>query len=274
MHRLPFLIAKAARYLHHDVSSGDFEHCDWVREPRWAGVGLAICTGLVVTACVASTPTSRPPPSPQAPATLQKSTALADGAPQPGDATDAQFRFLRDRAEAGEAVDFGALRLAWLHGSAMKRDAQLGRLSSLREEMFAAMKKGGDPKIVLAKAREILDIAYVDLDAHKARRQACAILHEEPCAERGHAIEIGLLKSVVQSGNGRSCASGWRVVTVDEEYFILRMLDARLKKQTLVSEGNNRCDAMLVDRDGREQTLYFEVTEVLDAEARRLQVSR
>ena len=272
----PLLIAKPARYRRHDVSSAadDSGTCVLAREARLAVVAAAIGMTLFVSACAASTRTSPPPPSPKAAPAPQKSTTVADGAAQPPDAADAQFRNLRDRAEAGEAVDFAALRLAWLHGPAMKRDNRFERLSTLREQMFAAMKKGGDPKIVLAKAREILDISYVDLDAHKARRQACAILHEEPCAERGHAIEMGLLKSVVQSGNGRTCATGWRVVTIDEEYFILRMLEARFKQQTLVSEGTYQCDAMLVDRDGREQTIYFEVTEVLDAEARGFKVSR
>jgi hypothetical protein len=152
----------------------------------------------------------------------------------------------------------------------MRRDPNLLKVATLRKEMLEAMEKDGDPKVVLAKAREILELSYVDLDAQKARRQACAVLHDEPCAERGRRIELGMLKSLVQSGDGKSCATGWKVVTVDEEYFVMRMVEARPKEQSLVSEAGYECDAMLVDRDGRRQTMYFDVTEVLKARARQL----
>jgi hypothetical protein len=233
-------------------------------------VGFSIAFAVLVGACATKTSASRDPASPRTEPAPEKTTAAPSPVSQPPDRAEAEARFrdLRARAEAGEVVDFGALRLAWLHGPGAGPEDGLRR-DGLRKEMFEAMKVGGDPKIVLAKARELIDISYVDLEAQKARRQACAILHEEPCAEHGHRIEMGMLKSIMQSGDGKSCATGWKVVTIHEEYFVMRMVDARLKRQSLLSEGGHHCDAMLVDRDGHEQTMYFEVTEVLSAMARR-----
>jgi hypothetical protein len=188
------------------------------------------------------------------------------------EADEARFAELVRRAEAGEAVDFREMRLAWLHGPGMKPDPRRDRLMELRREMFAAMRKEGDPAVVLAKAREILDIVYVDLEAQNARRHAFALLHEAPCAQRGRVIAEGLIESMLAGGDGVSCATAWKVITVDEEYFVLRMMGATLVQQSVVSEGGNTCDALDVEREGRARTLYFEISEVLAAIGRRLGV--
>ncbi|HLL52840.1 MAG TPA: DUF4919 domain-containing protein [Myxococcaceae bacterium] len=184
---------------------------------------------------------------------------------------EARYADLVRRAEAGEAIDFRALRWAWLHGASMKIDPWSERLSALRDAMFEAMGEQGDPAVVLARAREILEINYVDLDAQMARWRACELLKDEPCIQRSRVISQGLLDSVIEGGNGASCATAWKVVSVDEEYFVLRVMGARRLRQAVVKEGGNTCDALEVEReDGRRRTLYFEISEVLAAVGRRL----
>jgi hypothetical protein len=231
---------------------------------------MGVVSALLIAACTRKISTSRRPAAPDmaadAPATEKGTTARAR---RPNiDEAEARFYSLRARAEAGESVDFRELRFAWLYGPSIKGRDKLQTVPILRREMFRAIERGGDPQSVLAKAREILDIAYVDLDAHKARHQACALLHESACAELGHAIEFGMFKSVIQSGDGKSCATGWKVVTPEEEQFVLHMAGAHLKTQTMVSRADKHCDAILVERDGHDETMYFQVTELREAMVR------
>jgi uncharacterized protein DUF4919 len=142
------------------------------------------------------------------------------------------------------------------------------RVRDLRQEMFAAMEANDVPG-VREKARQTLELLYIDLEAQKARYQSCAALHDEACAERGKRIEMGLLKSVVSTGNGHSCATAWKVVTIDEEYFVLRMLEMELRRQSLVDRGGHVCDEMAVtDPKGKRRTYYFDVGAMLAAQER------
>ena len=94
-------------------------------------------------------------------------------------------------------------------------------LQQLRGDLFAAVPTNDAEKIAAA-ARRILSVIYIDMDAQKLLRQACTILKDQACADRHHFVEFGLLKSIVTSGDGKSCETGWQAVSIDEEYFVLR----------------------------------------------------
>jgi hypothetical protein len=175
------------------------------------------------------------------------------------------------QAEAGEAVNFLALRMAYLKSPAFAAGRSASdQVLELRKEMFAAM-KADDARTVRAKADETLKLVYIDLEAHKARYQSCAALGDQACAARGKLIETGLLQSVVSGGDGRTCSTAWKVVTVDEEYFVMRMLEVELRQQALVDEDGHQCDRMAVtSAGGEERTYYFEVGPMLDAAERAL----
>jgi hypothetical protein len=83
---------------------------------------------------------------------------------------------------------------------------------------------------------------------------------------RGMAHFYGLLSSITSSGDGSSAKSAFKVISVSEEYFLLRDIGAKLKKQSLV----NGCDVMVVDQRGKEMTYYFDVTISLAAQKRML----
>jgi hypothetical protein len=119
-------------------------------------------------------------------------------------------------------------------------------------------------------ARRIMSIIYIDLDAQKALRQSCKILKDEACASRYHDVEFGLLKSILATGDGRSCTSAWEVVTLEEEYFILRMRGFTLKKQE-GPNGSGICDKMVgVGEDGQALSFYFGVMPIFQGYERSL----
>jgi len=166
--------------------------------------------------------------------------------------------------EAGDtAVDFRALRLAWLESAARKGRAPI---DGLTKTMLQAAQARENAK-VRDTARAILSIDYTNLAAHKYLRQACKILREDSCSDHEHFVEFGLLRSITTAGDGKSMQSAWKVISIDEEYFIMSMLDLRLEMQSLISDNGRAYDQMnVVDQDGAKKVLYFNISDFIGRE--------
>ena len=91
--------------------------------------------------------------------------------------------------------------------------------------------------------------------AHKYIQQTAKILGDTNLYNKHHHIEFGLLRSIVNNGDGKSCETSWEVTQLEEEYFILRMINVELKKQIF----ENGCDKMIVKRKGKKRIYYFGV---------------
>jgi hypothetical protein len=182
-------------------------------------------------------------------------------------ADDAYGKLVR-RAEAGdETVDYRELRRAFLLSPASTRArAARAELDDLRSELSKAVMAGEHQK-VRDLATSILGIVYIDLDGHKFLRQACVALGDDACAAHHHALEFGLLKSILATGNGASCAAAWNVVTLEEEYFVLRVRGYTLQEQSLERGGGKTCDRMeVIEEDGAKHVVYFDATAILARE--------
>jgi hypothetical protein len=176
------------------------------------------------------------------------------------------------RASAGDrSVDFHSLRLAYLKSSSrLLTPANLDEITKLRQAMVDSARDGAHARVAEA-ARKIISLVFIDMAAHKFLRQSCALLKDDACAERHHFVQFGLLRSVTGSGDGKSCETGWEVVTRDEEYFILAMLGANLEKQRLTSGGGYTCDEMQVTMQGQRRSYFFRVDALLAEMAGRLE---
>jgi hypothetical protein len=91
-----------------------------------------------------------------------------------------------------------------------------------------------------------------------------------PARSRQHFIELGLLESILSTGDGHSCATAWNAVTVAEEYFVLRMRGYTLKHQKTESATEKICDRLDVveDATGGVRTVFFDITGLLDDRTR------
>ena len=69
-------------------------------------------------------------------------------------------------------------------------------------------------------------------------------------------VYYGLLTAIVTSGDGKTPKTAYKVISVDEEYTLLNHIGADLKSQTLV---DGPCDAMAVELNGSQTTIYFNV---------------
>jgi hypothetical protein len=114
----------------------------------------------------------------------------------------------------------------------------------------------------------MLTIDYTSLFAHKYLQQTYKILGDSINQKKYHDIEFGLLNSIIHSGDGKSCETGWHVTQIEEEYFILNILGAQLKTQSISSSGKNSCDKMKVTEEGKNQVYYFEANKVFEMESK------
>lgn len=71
------------------------------------------------------------------------------------------------------------------------------------------------------------------------------------------------MNSILKNGDGKTCATAWPVIQIEEEYFILQMMGAKLKQQSIDNEGGI-CDKMEVKVDGNEKIFYFDTAKVFE----------
>jgi hypothetical protein len=139
------------------------------------------------------------------------------------------------------------------------------RYDSLKKLVMPAAESGNYQEVIsLTKA--MLSIDYTSMYAHKFLQQTYKILGDTVNRNKYHDIEFGLLNSIARNGNGKTCETGWHVIQIEEEYFMLDMLGAVLQRQSISSGGSNMCDKMeVMTEEGEQKTYYFEIGKVFEA---------
>jgi hypothetical protein len=179
-------------------------------------------------------------------------------------ASEARYQTLLASAKTGaQAADWAALRLAYADSAEF--DLTGDRTDKPRKAMFAALNTGDD-KAALAEAKLILDQDYVDIDAHVAANLAYQHLGDAAAAKREHDIVVGLLRSI-RTGDGSSPASAFTVISVGEEYAMMRAFAMKVSGQALVQKAGHSYDKLdVTDADGKAMSFYFLIDGIIAAE--------
>lgn len=88
---------------------------------------------------------------------------------------------------------------------------------------------------VVGYCKAILSIDYTSLFAHKCLQQSYQQMGDSANYHKYHDIEFGLLNSITKSGDGKTCETGWHVIAIEEEYFILNILGGDFEEQALIN---------------------------------------
>jgi hypothetical protein len=126
--------------------------------------------------------------------------------------------------------------------------------------------KAKNAEQVVALGRPWLERCPVDAEAHFHVAMAMSALgrHREAFS---HLYSFhGLVQSILESGPGTSKQNAFKVISVSEEYDVLRVLRAELVNQSLDAP----YDVMRVKIGSEETTLYFDVSTSLEAQRRQL----
>jgi hypothetical protein len=201
---------------------------------------LALSVALVVFAS-AQSPQPSARPAPQA-------------SPQTQPAKNAYASLLERAKRSDPTLDFKELRMAYTETkdySPYSNDRE-----ALRAVVAALVSKEYDK--ALTQADKILSSNYVDINAHFGAFAAHkALQHADQSAFHRFMFD-GLLKSVVNSGDGKTEETAFIVISTDEEYVLFDFLGLRPTGQALVNKDGHSYDKMTaVDPKTNQTVVYF-----------------
>ena len=154
-------------------------------------------------------------------------------------------------------IDFARLRISYMDSPEYKA----AKDTSDAEKAMGTALSAKDYPTALKNAETVLDNQYVNLDAHFVAYVANRELGNTDQAAFHQAVFRGLIDSIRNSGDGKSTATAWVVISVHEEYVMLRVLGYRPSQQSEMHKDGHDYDEMKVKKldDGTDATFYFNV---------------
>jgi hypothetical protein len=90
----------------------------------------------------------------------------------------------------------------------------------------------------------LLDASYLDIEAHIAADYVYTRLSQPDRSAYHRGFAQGLLKAIVDTGDGRDFSTAFIVLAIPEEYTVLRMLGLRPRGQALVEHEGHWFDVI------------------------------
>jgi Domain of unknown function (DUF4919) len=143
-------------------------------------------------------------------------------------------------------------------------DDYVAQVKTGKIDIVSKLKKAydaGDCPSAMAHAKEVFEVNFVHMEAHKIAAFCLKKAGNEEEARREYAMFLGLFSSVLKSGNGKSPETAFVVIAVDEEYSVLETASLTPVKQALVNHGGSAFDRFEVKLPESDQTatLFFNV---------------
>lgn len=186
-----------------------------------------LCLGLLTLGTGCTSTVREPAPAP---------AVLAD---QPARIMSGVDSFARLRSEYGDREDFH-------QACESDRPDGMRRASQLAD--------AGDWQRVLAIAEPWLQTCPVDITAREMAAAALMKLDRKEAAAEQIRWYRGLIESILASGDGRTPNTAYLVISIAEEYSVMRALQLRPTEQALLDGG---IDAFSVESDAGTDKVYF-----------------
>ena len=244
---------------------------------------LAVTLALLLCAAAraaAQTPTQTPaapqptpqgPPPPPRPEPTQTPAAKPSQTPAAPKTSPAEakkrYEALLETAKKGEGtIDFGALRFAYFETSDYNPMAGMLAYRSL----WGTVSQSNWPEAV-KQAEAVLSKNYVDVNAHMVAYVAYRQQGDEEKAKLHRRWADGLLDSIKSGGDGKTPQTAWHVISISEEYAVLRALNLRPVGQALIKADGHSYDEMktIDPQTSAEVKYYFNVDRPFSAYGRK-----
>ena len=138
------------------------------------------------------------------------------------------------------AANWPALRAAYVASPAYDPDAG----STPQAAAAAAAMLRGDYKVAAALAGQASDHDWLDLRAHMLGMQACAHDGEAAHAAAHKAAYAGLLRAVMETGDGASPETAYHVLSASEAYVVLANDHMHVRNETILQQGGHIYDVV------------------------------
>ena len=178
--------------------------------------------------------------------------------------------FLAKLIAGDTKIDFTALRLAY---SRSKNADPYGADHDKRRQMSAAVIENHcDEAIKIAD--ELLAFIYLSPDTHAAKSACYRAVGNNAKAELHKAIYLGLINSILAKGDGNSPETAYRVITIEEEYAVMRALGFTVWGEEYVHKAEHTFNVLsgTDDRNKKTAKIYFNVDIPLSIEKDRKSV--
>ena len=155
------------------------------------------------------------------------------------------------------AVDFTALRLAYADNP--PKDSK-GVDPDVRKAMFSAFNSKNYAKAI-ENAEKIVQSKFVDINAHLILAASYKEKNDSEKQTFHSYVAEGLIKSILNSGDGKSQEKAFVVISTDEEYVILRIFGLMPGMQSLENVNGHHYDRLDATDPKTKQkvTLYFNI---------------
>jgi hypothetical protein len=162
-----------------------------------------------------------------------------------------------------EDADWTALRFAYADSPGF--DLLGAKTMMFQTAMFKAL-ADENYKEAAKQAGLLLDQSYINLDAHLVAGAAYDKLGDEKKSKLHRTAGQGIFNSIA-TGDGTSPEKAFTVITVGEEYAMLRALGLQPQQQSLFSDGGHSYDVLTaVNPHGKTFNVYFQIDRVVQAE--------
>lgn len=182
-------------------------------------------------------------------------TASAQGAESKADKAEKEkaFKEIVERMKKSDAtVDFKAARLLYAELDAYSPMGGRGG--------YAKLISAGENQKALDLADETLRENYLDIDAHWAALTVANTLKDEKRSAHHLYMVKGILDSIVKSGDGRTEATAFVVISISEEYAMVRAFKLRSKGQAILRKDGHVFDVLTCVDPAKPETeakMYF-----------------
>ncbi len=151
------------------------------------------------------------------------------------------------------SVDFQQLRFAYTETAVYQ---PYGGVSDARKAMFTAM-TAKDYEQVLQQSEKMLAANFLDINGQFGSYIANQQLGKTEKAAYHKYIVTSLLKSITDSGDGKSLDTAFVVISTDEEYALFNVLGLRPTNQALVADKDHHYDKMTAVNPKTEETVVY-----------------
>jgi uncharacterized protein DUF4919 len=234
----------------------------------------SILAAVLLLLCVAAgasaqtpTPTPTPTPAPAKPPAVEPSPTPAETTPAAPSDAQKKYDAMLEQAKKGEGtVDYKALRFAYFETPDFSPFVGM----SVYRSLWGVLNQGNWAEAI-KQAEAVLEKNYVDVNAHMVAFIAHHEQGNEEKAKHHRRWAEGLLESVKSGGDGKSLEAAWHVISISEEYAVLRSLSLRPVGQSLVNDKGHAYDVMkTVDpKTNTEATFFFNVDKPFSAYGRK-----
>jgi hypothetical protein len=161
-------------------------------------------------------------------------------------------------------IDFTALRMAFTK----TEEYSYGGTDKAEKEKMLKPFNDKKYKEALKQAEKILEKNYTEANAHFVAYNAAKELKDEKKAEFHKAVLLGLLSSIKNGNDGLSAEKPFKVITIDEEYTLMRFLGYQVGGQGLQNVGGHQFDVLDATnaKTSEKAKFYFNIDIVWKAE--------